>query len=587
MNATADRGRLLGNHGALSTPVVLAILFSLFSPAFAADDSQEQKPLTYPSIVPILRNQWIGGDREDTETRLFGLIKGLLPEGSAIPMDLDKAIQLAMEQNLDLRAQSYTTRIAASEIDKAIGVFDTFLVSNFNHNTSRSPISSQIQSEDTKFLRTNSTMADVGLRKTIKTGSILELKLDLNRYTSNSTWLTLNPSFTSHLNFSVAQPLLRNGGIVFQSAPISIARNLHLMSEDRLQAFVAETLSAVIQAYWDLVFAFQNCEVREKSLGLAQELLHTSEVRVRLGSLAPVDLLQSKTGVALREEELLKARYLLETAQDLLKDLLQLDATPIRSSVRIIPTETPPPPPPEETIDMEETIAQAVKNRAEHRALLKELETKNIQIKIAENQLLPSLDVTGRIGLNGLGGSPVPQRELGFWEQAIYDLFNIPKPSESPFGGGWERSFREMFSDEYYQYSAGIRFEMPLENTGAKASYRKAKMESYKTIWSLRNLEQKIILEVREAWRSLEVSRQRFLTSEATQHLARQQLEAEEKRLSLGLSTNYQVLKMEEDFRNSQTNSLMAKADYWKAKARLHKACGVLLEKTGVSLDTL
>lgn len=565
----------------------LWFLLLLFCPeAIANDEVQTTAPLPRP--WNILADQWTTHNTEAVEIHLFSLEKGLLPKGASIPMDLQTAIRFALKGNLDLRSQGYTTRIAASEVERAKGVFDTFLVSTFSHTTSRTPVSSQIQSEeDADYLRTNATMADVGLRKMIQTGSLLELKLDLSRFSSNSTWLVLNPSYTSHLNFSLAQPLLKNGGISFQMAPIRIARNLHLMSRDSWQSFLADTLVTVVQAYWDLVFAFQNFEVRGKSLDLAKELLRTSEIQVKLGSLAPVDLLQSKTGVAIREEELITANHLLETAQDFLKQLINMENAPVYSSVHIIPTDTPPPPQEQEGVSLDDTLRLALKNRPEYRAARIDLETKNLQIKVAENQLLPSLDLTGNIGLNGLGGTALPQDELSPFERFLYDLLNLPQPMESPWSGGWKRSFEELGSKESYQWSVGVRFEMPLENNGAKAGYTQAKMEAYRSLWTLRSLEQKIVLEVKDAWRSLQVNRQKIRTSEATQRLAKEQLEAEQKRLSLGLSTNYQVLKMEEDFRNAQINALMAKAEYWKARVRLQKASGTLFEKMGIPTEQL
>ena len=78
-----------------------------------------------------------------------------------------------------------------------------------------------------------------------------------------------------------------------------------------------------------------------------------------------------------------------------------------------------------------------------------------------------------------------------------------------------------------------------------------------------------------------------ILFEPATQHLARQQLEAEQKRFSLGLSTNYQVLKMEEDLRNAQSNALKAKVEYWKAQVRLQKATGVLLKEEGIPREEI
>jgi len=343
----------------------------------------------------------------------------------------------------------------------------------------------------------------------------------------------------------------------------------------------------VIQAYWDLVFAIQNVEVRQTSLNLARELLRSSEVQVRIGSLAPADLLQSKTGVALREEELITSRSLLESATDLLKGLVHLEDAPLYSTVHIAPTDTPPAPPQKEDMPLEDTIRLALKNRPEYNAALKDLEVKNLQVKVAENQLLPSLDATGKVGLNGLGGDAVPPGELTPFQAFLYDLVGIPKPQESPWSGGVSQSFDELLSDESYQWSVGLRFEMPLENTSARANYRKAKMDAYKSLWKLRSLEQKIILEVKETRRSLEVNRQKILTSEATRRLAEQQLEAEQKRLSLGLSTNYQVLQMEEDFRNAQINALRAMTEYWKSEVKLQKATGTLLEKTGVPMDQI
>jgi outer membrane protein TolC len=138
-----------------------------------------------------------------------------------------------------------------------------------------------------------------------------------------------------------------------------------------------------------------------------------------------------------------------------------------------------------------------------------------------------------------------------------------------------------------YQWNVGLRFEMPLENNSAEASYRKAKMEAYKSLWTMRSLEQKILLEVRDAWRALEMNRQKIHTSEATEALAEKQLDAERKRVSLGLTTNYQVLQMEQDYRNAQVKALMAMAEYWKARARLLKAAGTLLEKVGIDTQVI
>ena len=152
-------------------------------------------------------------------------------------MDLSKAIEYALRNNLDLHAESYSQRIAEKGIQKAEGPFDTYVLSSVSHSFVRQGISSALQGGDI-YMETSNSLADFGFRKLVKTGSIFELKLDFSRFKGSSSFLVLNPSYITHLNLSVAQPLLKNGGISFQTAPIHIATNLHLISEDRWEAFV-------------------------------------------------------------------------------------------------------------------------------------------------------------------------------------------------------------------------------------------------------------------------------------------------------------------------------------------------------------
>ena len=574
------------------------LLFSLFLPFLvlpsAEADEKSGDSLRMPGLLPVIEEQWSHKDREPFEIHLFSIDRVLSPAGTSFPLSLREAFQLALRQNLDLRAERYTPQIARKETDKAQGAFDTYAFSNFSYNFNQTPLSSQLQGQDIGYLRSDNTLFDVGLGKPIKTGGLMELKLNMNRYESNSSFLVINPYYGTRLDFTLSQPLLKNAGIAFQSAPIRIAENLSLISEERWQEFITDILVTVSQAYWDLVFAVENLEVRKRSLALARDLLRDNETQVRLGTMAPIDLLQAQTGVALREEEVISAEAVLESAQDLLKGLLQLDEAPAYSLTRIIPTDIPFAPPPQEDSRLEDALALAFENRPGYRAALKELETKNLHTKVAQNRLLPALDLMGNVGLSGLSGTAIESPDIGAianlspLEQILISLGILPLPTfKSPLDGKWKESFEELFDMNSYQWGVGLRFEYPLENTGAKADYLQAKMDGLRTLWSVRSLEQKILLEVKEALRAMKVNRKKIRTSETTERLARQQLEAEQKRLSLGLSTNYQVLKMEEDLRNAQINSLMAKVEYWKAKAKMLKATGTFLKEEKISKDQI
>jgi outer membrane protein TolC len=575
-------------------PSVLLVLFLLLPPLARASENTEDGSVSYPGPLNAIEDQWTGKNREAFEIHLFSMERGWVPAGAPLPLSLEEAFRLALRKNLDLRSERYAQDIAESDIEKAEGAFDAFVFSTFSYEFSSEPLSSQLQGAETFYFKRENTLFDVGLGKQVKTGGQFELKLDMNRFESNSTFLIVNPYYGTRLNLRFSQPLLKNAGTAFQTAPIRIAENLHLISVDRWQEFITDILVTVSQAYWDLVFAHENLEVRKKSLALAKELLRDNETQVRLGTMAPVDLLQSQTGVALREEEVIGAEAVLESAQDILKELLQLDQAPTYSSTQIIPTDTPSMPPPRENARLEEAINLAFENRPEYRAALKELQTQNLHIKIAQNQLLPTLDVIADVGLNGLAGTAVPTTDLSAveglspLEQLLILVGVIPPPTfTSPLDGKWAESFEELLNPDSHQWRVGLRFEYPLGNNVAKADYRQAKMDGHRTLWALRGLEQKVILEVKEAWRALEVNRKKIRTSGTSVRLARQQLEAEHKRLSLGLSTNYQVLQMEEDLRNVQINSLRAKVDYWKARAKMLKATGMFLKEEKISNDQI
>jgi hypothetical protein len=289
------------NQGLLRS-AVLFLLFLLLSSFVNAGEKPGEGEASYPGPLTAIEDQWTGKNRGAFEIHLFSMERDLLPAGTPLPLSLEDAFRMALRQNLDLRSERYAQDIAEAEIKKAEGAFDAFVFSTFSYEFSSEPLSSQLQGADTSYFKRENTLFDVGLGKQVKTGGQLELKLDMNRFESNSSFLVVNPYYGTRLNLRVSQPLLKNAGFAFQTAPIRIAETLHLISVDRWQEFITDILVTVSQAYWDLVFAYENLQVLKKSLALAKELLRDNETQVRLGTMAPIDLLQSQTGVALREE---------------------------------------------------------------------------------------------------------------------------------------------------------------------------------------------------------------------------------------------------------------------------------------------
>ena len=142
---------------------------------------------------------------------------------------------------------------------------------------------------------------------------------------TNSDFFFLNPSYNADLALTLRQPLLDGFGTLFNRAGIVIAEISRERTATGFESTVVATLRDVENAYWDLVAARRAIEVSEQSLTLAQQLLNETQERVKVGTSAPIDTVQSEATVATRVQNLIYARNLAANAEDSLKAVLGFD----------------------------------------------------------------------------------------------------------------------------------------------------------------------------------------------------------------------------------------------------------------------
>src|SRR6185503_15111226 len=138
---------------------------------------------------------------------------------------------------------------------------------------------------------------------------------------------------------------------------IRIARLNSDISKEVFEQQVASTLQLVENAYWDLVQARKDVEVAEESLRLAQDLHRMNKVRVDVGTLAPLELVQSEVGIATRQESIILAQQTRDNAEDTLRQLLHLEEGELWN-LPIIPTT--PPETPATQVDLDAAITTAL-----------------------------------------------------------------------------------------------------------------------------------------------------------------------------------------------------------------------------------
>ncbi len=495
--------------------------------------------------------------------------KKILAQGDMQPMTLRDIVEGTLRNNLTIAVEEYNSRIQREEITVEEAAFDPNVDIDLSMQERTNQVSSAFAAPNKS--RNLDHNWDLSITQDIITGGDYELSFTNNRNKTNSSFAGLNPQYSSELNFTLTQPLLKNFGIDNTKRNIYIASNDLSISNFDFKERVIDTISESENLYWDLVFSIEDLKVKEKSLERARDLEKRVRAQVDVGTMAPLEILQAQAEVASREQDLLAAEDLIQDNDDSLKNFLNRDFDTPEGRKRIFPAD-PPEFLPGEKIDLQNWIKKALKKRPDYLSKKTELKNKDILVKYNQNQIYPSIDFVGSLGLNGISGNAVPITQFG------------SGTARSPFGGGYEETFANLFSTKFFLWEVGVQFSYPLGNRAAKSRLTQSRLEVAQTLLDIKDLEKTIIVDVREAVRQIETDNKRVQAARVARKFAEEKLSAEEKKFEVGLSTSFNVLEFQEDLAEEQSNEIKAIIDYNKSKVNLRQVTGTTLEKHNIKL---
>jgi outer membrane protein len=482
---------------------------------------------------------------------------------NAIQLSLDDALTTALQRNLGLHVERYDRKQFHLRIPESLGIYDLDLGAQIFQESETSPSTSRLAGAEVLTIEDRNT--NVSAAQLTPWGGVGSASFNLFRRESNNRDAVLNPLFASDLDLQLVQPLLKNFGRVATERGIRIARINSDISREVFEAQVVSTLQLVENAYWDLVQARKEVEVARESLRLAQDLHRMNRVRVDVGTLAPLELVQSEVGIATRQESIILAEEVEQNAEDTLRQLLHLEEGELWA-LPIVPTTPPETAAPE--IELAQAIETAMQERPELRNQELQLDLRALDVAYFRNQMLPRLDLTARYGYNGIGG----------------DVRN-PTTGEVIQSGGASDAIRQLRDRDFDGWRLQLDFAYPLQNRSERA--RKAiadvNLEQGKT--QMTQLQETVRTEVRRAVRGVKTSIQEIESASASARLAEQNLDAERKRYENGLSTSFQVLEIQEDLTAARSRQVAAVAGFRRALAEYYRATGRLLEAEGVELE--
>jgi len=416
-----------------------------------------------------------------------------------------------------------------------------------------------------------------------------QYKIDLEGF-DNTAETIFNPNtteFDTSWKVSITQPLLRNLGPKTARTFIVVARNTLGISESRFRQTVIDTLAAAEKAYWDLNFSIMNLKTSQAALQLALDFLEQNRIKVRVGTLAPIEITQAEAQVADREEIVIVAENLVKTAEDNLRRVMNVSKDSPVWSQPIQPSD--PLPLVEQSPDMEASVSSALQHRPDLEQARLDLKTKETDLAYRRNQRRWGLDLTGEYGKIGIG-QEVPEILVTCNPGALEPDTGICLDTiTTPTGrilehGSYGDSLDDLKRGANLDWRVSLTLGIPIGNRQAIAKYTDSKYALTQAQSNLEAQELSARVQVRDAVRGVQTTLKRVKSAQVNVRLQKEKLSAEQKKFENGMSTSFQVLQFQTDLFQAESRENLALVDYNKSQVELERVQGTLLEARNVAM---
>ncbi len=471
--------------------------------------------------------------------------------GSQAPvrLTLEEAIKMALHNNLDIRMAGYQPPIAATKVDAELSVFDPVFSSTTGYSSSHSPVFTVFAG---KQPHTRTWKYSSSLQANTLSGGVLALSIQSSKTTTNDPFVSsVSPYYQTSASLQLSQPLLKGAGTDIARTNIIIAQNNLRMSTLDFQDKVMDLVLNVETAYWNLAYARANIEPKKKSLKAALELLKNNKIKYDAQALPRVEVTRARARAAEREQDLVTAEAVLRNAEDTLRGLLGPDALSLLSTAPIIAVS--PATVHAEQLELASSVNYALAMRPDVRQQMITLESRDILLARARNQLLPEVDIQATYAINGLGATS---------HDDVEDLTTFNNTA----------------------FSAAISLQIPLGNRRARSGYTSARYQRLQDITALALLQQKVSLSVKNAIRSVATSLKQIDTARLRVEAATQQLSDERDRYDVGLSISLDVLDAQEALQKAESAKIASVYAFNQAMANYYRQTGQILQRYNITV---
>jgi len=476
-------------------------------------------------------------------------------------LSLDGSVRLALSNNTDVRIDHSQIDFALNNLHRAFSPFDPFASSSFADSRAKSPTTSQLQGATVLDTLTQTTL--MSYQQVFETGTNVQVSFSNNKFSTNDSFSTVNPSLATALQFTITQPLLRNFGLFPNRAPILIAQRNLKQARANFSAEVSNIILQIVVDYWNVILARESLTVQRKSLDEAQQSYDHDKKALSLGALPPLDIYRSESQVASRRVSVIQAEYSLKRAADQFRRDIGADLDPAIRVLDLDLTDQPAPLGDLPATDIATALSRALANRPEFEATRQQLASDDLSIRLAHNGLKPDLELSGFYSGNGVAGNE----------------FNVSvTPPNLIATTGLSDSLSQVFHFTYPTYGATLSLNLPIKRHNAEANLADALASRTHDQYVERQTNQGITLEVTNAVHSLEQAKLTMEAAKVAADLARDTLHADERKYELGAEPVFFVLDAQTQLAQAELNLLQAQVNFQLAVAQLDHSTGDLLD---------
>ena len=503
---------------------------------------------------------------------LFLLCAGLSAQAPAPDpshLGLRQAIQIALKNNLQVElAQQARVQTASSTLTSE-GAFDWNLAASLQvsrleegSSTPLSPGYPPLAYKETIYSRSGAGGPVLDLNKAFTWGATLDLnyaptygayravQLDANGVPMPATVSTNPVPYTGAFTATYTQNLLQGFGRDIATAPLLIAQKNAKGADYTFQLAIINLVSATENAYWNLVYTQRVLESKRTSLELAQKLLDENSLRLKIGTMARLDVISARAGFSQAKQDIIAAQANLDNARDALVRALFPNAD--RPASTLVATDAP------DLAHLQLKEADAVKMALARRVELKNARTAKdvaqIQKDVAADKVRPTLAAF-----------------------AQYDGNANTYAALGPVNG-------DLAGLRYPGYTLGVKFGLPIQNRTAKGNLSAARAGLRSAELTIRDQELNVTQQVRTAVRNVAAAEEGVKAAEETRSFQQQTLEAEQTKFKNGISTNFIVLQDMTNLDNARIAEVQAQINYANAVTALEQSVGNLLEARNLEI---